>query len=94
MSCGVFFVAMMAAHCASSMRYEYIDIGRHATTMKVRVNFLDMRQRHIGYIICGVTVRSEDSWYSLLFSDRRERWKRIRKEALRKGRKDNLGILE
>ena len=53
MSCGVFFVAMMATQCASSMRYEYIDIGRHVTTMKVwgRVvgNFLDMRQRHTGY---------------------------------------------
>ena len=69
---------MMATPCASSMRYVYIDIGRHVTTMKVwgRVggNFLDMRQRPTGYHF--VTVRSKDSWFSLLFSDRREKWRR------------------
>ena len=48
----------------------------------------------LGIILCGVTEQSEDSWYSLLFFDTREKWKRMRKEVLGTGRKDNLVILE
>ena len=78
---------MMATPCASSMRYENIDIGRHVTTMKVRA------KRHTGYhFVWRDRAVGRQLVLSAILGHKRK-MKKNKKGSLG-DRRDNIGIEE